>query len=110
MGGRKLHFDVRKNQERKGSKARSNASKPPDEFPLIVSVPLDKVRLSSFPQVVTISREHYSANTVVSIPLSVYTSASAPDITVLRSRLNELKVVPPGWIAADTPVNSLHAG
>ena len=76
MGGRKLRFDRRKNQERK-----RNAQKRESE--LVVSIPLALLPPPT--------------DCVVSLPLSLYTSSNVSHAAALHMRLTKLRSIPTGW-------------
>ncbi len=117
-GGRKLRFDVRKNQERTNLTARKSGTPLPVQAvpppyngpPLVVSVPLDVVQPSSsddvLPLVVSIPLDLLPAmKCIVSLPLSAYTSCTAPNGRVLCSRLSKSRMLPPGWTEASVPLD-----
>ncbi len=73
MGRRKLRFDLRKNHERK-------------KYGLRVKIPLQVLK---------------PPHLMVQLPISAYTSATAPDPTILRSRLGKSNLLPSGWTVAE---------
>ncbi len=80
MGKRKLRYDVRKNYERKMEKSCKTVS---------------------------CCEEQFSEELVVRVPVTLYTSSSAPDILGLNERLLESRCLPADWTCSDASAVSL---
>ena len=88
MGRRKLRFDSQKNYERKQRLKRVNT------LTLTVSIRLDLLPAREF---------------LVSVPISVYTCALVPNVSMLHSRLLKLSVLPHEWNCERPPDYSGHS-
>ena len=85
MGKRRLRFNAKKNFERKKYR---------------------KITVSVLLEVVSVNTDE--SELIVNLPLSAYTSATLPDVTVLHSRISRSNALPAGWNLACLPASTSY--